>query len=62
MYRGYGGSSYSQYPQSYPGSMYGGTLPYQQDPQMSYSTYPGMGRGRLPPKGASIWQVRILKR
>ncbi|CAG2234247.1 unnamed protein product [Mytilus edulis] len=53
MYRGYGGSPYSQYPQSYPGSMYG--TPYQQDPQMTYPTYPtypGSGEGRLPPKGA----------
>ncbi|VDI83129.1 Hypothetical predicted protein, partial [Mytilus galloprovincialis] len=54
MYRGYGVSPYSQYPQmSYPGSMYGGTSPYQQNPQMTYPTYPtypGSGGGRLPPK------------
>ncbi|CAG2223120.1 unnamed protein product [Mytilus edulis] len=65
MYRGYGGSPYSQYPQSYPGSMYRRTSPYQQDLQVSdpgsmyggplpYTQdpiYPGMGQGRLPPKG-----------
>ncbi|CAG2223121.1 unnamed protein product [Mytilus edulis] len=48
MSRGYGGSPYSQYPQSYPGSMYDG----QQDPQMTYptyTTYPGSGGDRLPP-------------